>query len=300
MSKSAGYPPAHLARRVGRLPEDRDNVAGYLELGLETRKAIERLLPAQWSWEGARVLDFGCGAGRTLRHFLPEAVRGTFYGCDIHQPSLDWFSERFVPPFHVVKNDEKPPIPLPSESFDLIYAISVFTHISREWSAWMIDLHRLLAPNGLLIATFMGEGMAKRVSGEPWDEDRIGMTVFAPHQGWDAGGPMVLHSPWWIQEHWGRLFEVEALHPSGFGGRAPIFGVHDHGVAVLRKGQRTCSVADLETPNLQDSREFTALSYQVDRLLRWPNGGPEPRAVLRYKPASLLSTVRRRLRWRFG
>lgn len=318
MNQSTIYPPPRLARRVGGLPEGRNNLDGYLEMGRATRAAIEALLPAEWTWENKRVLDFGCGAGRTLRHFLPEAEQGTFYGCDIHQPSLDWLTEHFVPPFHVLHNEEHPPVGLPSESLDLIYAVSVFTHITVEWSAWMVELHRMLAPNGLLIATFMGEGMCERVSGQTWDEDRIGMTVFAPHQDWDAGGPMVLHSPWWIQEHWGRLFEIDAIHPSGFSRGASIFGVHDHGVAVLRKGDKTSTASDLELPNTNDPREVMALSYQVDRLLRWPSGRAgshvsgrqaanaladslrSSAVVHAVRRGSLVDSVERRLRWKLG
>lgn len=294
MIDTTAYPPARLARRVGCLPEGRNNLEGYLELGRETRNAIERLLPQEWSWDGARVLDFGCGAGRTLRHFLEEAKRCTFYGCDIDQPSLDWFSARFSPPFELLHNGDRPPINLPSGSIDLIYAISVFTHITVEWSAWLVELHRLLAPNGILIATFMGEGMGERVSGEPWDEDRIGMTVFAPHQEWDVGGPMVLHSPWWIHERWGRLFDIANFHPSGFGDGAPIFGAHDHGVVVLRKTEKSCSVEALEKPNPDDPRELLAMSYQIDRLLRWPDGRAASFISGRQAADALMEAVRRR------
>ncbi len=44
-------------------------------------------------------------------------------------------------------------------SFDLIWAVSVFTHLAETWSAWLLELHRVLKPGGILLATFMGEGM---------------------------------------------------------------------------------------------------------------------------------------------
>ena len=57
--------------------------------GRATRLEILERLPESWSFAGRRVLDFGCGAGRTLRHFVTEAEVGEFHGCDIDGPSID-------------------------------------------------------------------------------------------------------------------------------------------------------------------------------------------------------------------
>jgi hypothetical protein len=58
-----------LANRVGSLADVDDPIARYDELGRETRRSIVRMRPRGWSFTNRRVLDFGCGAGRTLRHF---------------------------------------------------------------------------------------------------------------------------------------------------------------------------------------------------------------------------------------
>src|SRR3712207_8661275 len=47
-------------------------------------------------------------------------------------------------------------------------------------------------------------------------EARIGMTVLGYGHPWEAGGPMVLHSEWWIRAHWGRAFEIDYFQPGGF------------------------------------------------------------------------------------
>ena len=111
------------------------------------------------------MLDFGCGAGRTLRHFLEEAENGSFHGCDIDAPSIAWLESNLSPPLHVFANGEEPPLPLETASLDLIWAISVFTHISDHWAAWLVELHRLLRDDGLLIATILGPGLS-----EEWTE----------------------------------------------------------------------------------------------------------------------------------
>ena len=71
MSAAAGppLPPVELMRRVAPLDSDRDEASDYEAAGLRIKQFICSQLPADWSWDGKRVLDFGCGAGRVLRHF---------------------------------------------------------------------------------------------------------------------------------------------------------------------------------------------------------------------------------------
>ncbi|MEA2368063.1 MAG: hypothetical protein QOH38_781, partial [Thermoleophilaceae bacterium] len=93
-------------RRVGRAPEGTDPSAFYVERGRARRARVEAALPADWSWAGRRALDFGCGAGRVLRHFLPEAEEAEFWGCDIDGPSIEWLQENLTPPFHFFQTEE--------------------------------------------------------------------------------------------------------------------------------------------------------------------------------------------------
>ena len=138
-------PPLELAQRVGWIDDD-DVMSVYEAIGERSRARLERLLPEDWSWEGKRILDFGCGAGRTLRHFLDEARAAEFYGCDIDSPSIAWLSEHLSPPFHVFESGELPSLPQPDGFFDLVYAFSVFTHLGDEWAGWLLELHRVLKP----------------------------------------------------------------------------------------------------------------------------------------------------------
>jgi SAM-dependent methyltransferase len=196
-------PPVELANRVGRLIGDDGSFAPYEAVGQVLRDAVVEALPGDWSWRGKRVLDFGCGAGRVLRHFTAEAEQAHFSGCDIDAPSIAWLNAHLSPPFHGFVNGDRPPLPQPDNSYDLVYALSVFTHLSDTWSEWLLEMHRVLAPDGLLVATFLGEGMSEAIAGESWVEERIGMNVLTADRGWDEGGPTVLLSPWWIREHWG-------------------------------------------------------------------------------------------------
>jgi SAM-dependent methyltransferase len=262
MTKPFPYPPHHLADRVGSLRDATNPREYYDELGRKARSDILERLPQGWTFSGKRVLDFGCGAGRVLRHFGAEAIDAEIHGCDIDGASVVWLDEHLSPPFHVFLNGAEPPLDQPSSSYDLIWGISVFTHLTDTWSRWLIELYRLLVPQGLLYLTFSGRGMSSWITGEQWDETRVGMNVLKYGQGWDLGGPMVVHSPWWIKEHWGRAFEIISLVPDGFASETS-FG---QGSVLMRKRDVAIDVPLLEQMAPDDPREALALSHNVAQL----------------------------------
>lgn len=252
-------PPATLAARVGSAAGPGGSLDPFLTIGAAVRTELDRMLGPEWSWEGKRVLDFGCGVGRVLRHFAREAPRTEFVGCDIDEPSIAWVQRHLCPPFQAFVNPETPPLALPDQSFDLVYAISVFTHISDSWSAWLLDMHRILKPGGVLIATVLGGGMSQDIAGESWDPDRIGMNVLGRHRPWSEGGPSVLISEWWLRAHWGRIFEIV---------RYRAVDVSGHDFVLLRRREAHVTPAELERPDPEEPREFAALRHNVDQLHR--------------------------------
>lgn len=253
----APYPPFDLANRVCCLDGRGDAIRAYEELGSQTRDGLVGLLPDDWSFEGKRMLDFGCGAGRTLRHFLPEARHAEFWGVDIDLASIEWLQKELCPPLHVRTAGIDPPLGLASGSFDLIWALSVFTHLTDSSLPWLLELHRLLKPGGLLVATYMGRWNSEVLAGEPWEEDRVGMNVLRHGQSWDIGGPMVLMSDWWVREHWGRAFDVVEIAPN----------IHNQSWALLRARDVDLTVADLERPG-DDARELAALRHNLRQVQR--------------------------------
>ena len=271
MAVEIPLPPSELTAYVGG--PDADD-ARYEEVGRLSRAEILARLPEDWSFDGKRVLDFGCGAGRTLRHFREEARVGEFYGCDIDRPSIVWLVENMSPPFHAFPNDEIPPLPLEGDSFDLIWAISVFTHISDHWSAWLVELHRLLREGGLLFATIFGPDVSEAWGNVPANDraaraespraaDRVGMNVLHHGRPWVDGGPAVFLSDWWIREHWGRAFDVVSIEHDGFLPRRDWRG---QGVVLLRKRAVEVTVEELERIDPTDPREIEALKHNIRQL----------------------------------
>jgi SAM-dependent methyltransferase len=148
--------------------------------------------------------------------------------------------------------------------FDLIYAFSVFTHLLDSWSAWLLELHRVLTDDGLLVISVFGPGIDAH-GDEPIGEDVVGMNVLSPATEWERGGPLIVHSEWWLRAHWGRAFEIAELRPGVPGGPPPLFG---QGILVMRKRAGTYSRADLERPEAGEPRELAAAQQNVASLRR--------------------------------
>ena len=159
------------------------------------------------------------------------------------------------PPLHALRCDEAPPLGLEPGSIDLAWALSVFTHLTDSSIPWLLELHRLLKPDGLLIATYMGRWNAWLFEGGPWDEDRVGMNVLRHRQAWDVGGPVVLMSDWWVRAHWGRAFEILEVAPN----------IHGQSWALMRKRDVELTTEDLERPE-DDPREYLALRHNFEQL----------------------------------
>lgn len=264
-------PPLSLASRVGSLADAEDPDAFYEQVGGETREQILRMLPAGYELEGRRLLDFGCGAGRTLRHFLDEADSAEIWGCDIDDESIDWLKRNLCPPLQALRNEAAPGLPFEDGHLDLVWALSVFTHLADSWAAWMLELHRVLADDGILIATSIGPHHSEPIAKERWEEDRIGMNALRHWASWEAGGPMVLHSTWWLRAHWSRAFEILEIDESPVGvtpsnAACRWSGFTNHRWLAMRKRDVTLTVADLERPEPGEPREFTAVRHHVRQL----------------------------------
>jgi SAM-dependent methyltransferase len=104
----------------------------------------------------AAILDFGCGSGRVTRWWVD--LRGPrVFGCDYDGRLAVWCQRNL--PFATVKiNPSAPPLPFGDATFDLVYAISLFTHLAEDaQERWMRDVTRVLRPGGLLLFTAHGE-----------------------------------------------------------------------------------------------------------------------------------------------
>jgi SAM-dependent methyltransferase len=171
----------------------------------------------------SRILDFGCGWGRILRYFAKDIPANLLFGCDPNPAVLDICQAHRVP--GTLRQSECLPQTLPfDESFDLVYAFSIFTHLSEQTHLTCLNaIHQSLAPGGLLLATvrpknFLSSKGATFASFDPrsmvdllksYDD---GEYVFIGHQslivdGEDTYGDACIPRAY-IEQHWTKLFKI--------------------------------------------------------------------------------------------
>jgi SAM-dependent methyltransferase len=112
-----------------------------------------------------RLLDFGCGCGRLAR-WWSELDGPELHGCDYNPELVGWCRANL--PFMATRlSGLEPPLPYPQNGFDLICALSVFTHLSEPIQrAWASELRSRLRPGGLLFFTVSGTAYLDRLDAE--------------------------------------------------------------------------------------------------------------------------------------
>ncbi len=147
-------PPLKLIVLVSGVP----SIAAFLIGGDKAAQNIRDLLVKNnlKIEEQSSILDFGCGCGRVIRywHSLPNV---NVHGSDYNPELINWCRKelKFA---QFQTNQLEPPLAYPDESFDLIYALSVFTHLPEPLQfAWMQELCRVLKPKGHLLFSTHGE-----------------------------------------------------------------------------------------------------------------------------------------------
>lgn len=106
--------------------------------------------------ERGRVLDFGASSGRVARvldRCWPDAQ---MHACDPNEGAVAWAQEN-LPTINYFVNPEEPPLEIGNDFFDLVYAISIWSHYNQGPAlAWFDEMHRIIRPGGTLLITFHG------------------------------------------------------------------------------------------------------------------------------------------------
>jgi len=147
-AKDLPIPPAHLL--LGH--KDEAQFLAWGEIHFTNMKRI--LTDAGYSLApGQKILDFGCGSGRLIRWLCDVAEGIEIWGIDLRAEHILWCKQNLQPPFHFAVTTIVPHLPFEDNHFDLIYAGSVFTHIDDLVDSWLLELKRILKPNGRLYIT---------------------------------------------------------------------------------------------------------------------------------------------------
>ena len=118
----------------------------------------------------------------------PSGGSAQYFGIDLHETALHWL-RKTMPEGIFSAGSAMPPVDIEAQHFDLIYSVSVLTHLTQEQErAWLDEWHRLLKVGGYLIATFRGEDWVegftierqKKAIRKAWSERRRLLLPEAP------------------------------------------------------------------------------------------------------------------------
>lgn len=109
------------------------------------------------------ILDFGVGWGRIARFWLRDTPPENIRASDTMDMAVSLLRE-LKAPYDIVKNPPLPPANC-EHKYDLVYAYSVFSHLSEEYTiAWIDHLFEQLKPNGRLVLTTRGNDFIRDIS----------------------------------------------------------------------------------------------------------------------------------------
>jgi SAM-dependent methyltransferase len=206
-------PPASLRLRV----HGTDDEVAFLAVGETIASRIREIVSAEdRSLDGAeRIVDFGCGCGRVLRFFENPPLSGQLFATDIDQEAIAWCKTNLASLASFSRNGDQPPLEFERDSFDLILAISVFTHLPEALElSWLRELQRIAQAGAILLLTVHGERLFNTVPSASYDElSRRGFCYAAC--GATAGLPdyyqTSFHSRAYVELHWSELFHIRRI-----------------------------------------------------------------------------------------
>jgi SAM-dependent methyltransferase len=212
-------PPARLRAQIGPAHA---NAEFFLRSGSSQAGVVRDLVRESGSSveDLDAILDFGCGCGRILRHWV-ELSSTRVFGCDIDSRMVRWCDEH-LSFAEVDVNDLVPPLRYAGSSFDLVYAFSVFTHLDVELQhAWMRECLRVLRPGGLMLISTLGEHYLslERLTDSEEQAFRNGEVVVLYQQSAGSSLCSAYHPPDYVRESLGADFELVTFRPAADEGK---------------------------------------------------------------------------------
>lgn len=212
-------PPARLRAQVGPAHAD---ASYFLASGREHAGLIRQLLRE----DGTRVeeldalLDWGCGCGRVLRQWA-DLPRTRVAGCDIDPRMIVW-CERNLPFVDVAVTGMSPPLPYGPDAFDLVYAFSVFTHLTEPLQHdWIAECRRVLRPGGHLLISTLGEHYASldRLTSSELESFRGGNVVVLYERSAGTSLCSAYHPPQYVRDRLAAGFDHVSFREAADAGR---------------------------------------------------------------------------------
>ncbi|MEJ0102858.1 MAG: class I SAM-dependent methyltransferase [Bacteroidota bacterium] len=177
-----------------------------------------------------KILDFGCATGRVLRHFALQSIVEC-WGCDINENHVIWCNRYLPPSVKVFQNSSLPHLMIEENFFDVIYCLSVFTHIETFETSWLCEIRRVLKKGGIAYVTIHDEtswenmpkdwGVGYALTNHPefqekWLKEGFPNEKFVSR--WQADksySSNVFYKIDYIRNVWGKFFNILDIIPMG-------------------------------------------------------------------------------------
>lgn len=201
-------PPRHLQERVvgGYFPNFLSSSTRSLSEFDGILKSVGKTL-----YDFDRVLDLGVGCGRVIRRFHELYPQSSLTGADIDSEAIAWLQQNYAPVGRFVALPHLPPSELENDGFDLVYAISVFTHLNETMQfAWLGELQRITETGGYLLLTVHGRN--HQLKFPPDIQQKISAAGFYYSEALTEGLPafygFTIHTREYVEREWSRFFEI--------------------------------------------------------------------------------------------
>lgn len=236
-------PPESLRRRAGGDP-DRDKFLGTGQAIYGDLKRLAAIGGKPFS-EARAICDFGCGCGRVTR--FSRAGGGVIAGIDIDTEAIAWCRVNLSELGTFMAAPHAPPLALPDGAFDLIFAVSVFTHMAPPLGeAWLRELNRLLSADGVLIVTVLNEEVMGVILPEGVEMIRaegVSYPAKPSADGLPGFHGLTFHSPAYVQDRWSQLLSVAGYFPKSIAGFQDAVVCRKRHGRDLNRGERPAASA---------------------------------------------------------
>lgn len=222
--RESPVPPADLRMRV----HGAGDLSSFIRLG----KTVAFDLYATFNERGVdpraahRILDFGCGCGRVLTWLSYLYPESRLVATDIDPEAIEWCRTHLGQRAAFSVNHSDPPLDYDDARFDIVYSISIFTHLPEAMQfAWLEELGRVTAPGGLLVLTVRGARFFP--GGSRGARKRLERDGFYYLKGKGTHGlpgfyQTSYHHASYIRREWSRYFEILDIRDEGIAGRQDL------------------------------------------------------------------------------
>ena len=147
---SAAAPPESI-HSMGRGSLAAGGSMYYADLVIGALEQVGAELPP-----AAAILDFGCSSGRVIRVLKAYNAAYNCYGCDPNGEAIGW-AQQNLPGIDFRISPLRPPLSYAPGHFDLLFAISIWSHMNQKSArGWLAEMRRIVKAGGLFLLTFHG------------------------------------------------------------------------------------------------------------------------------------------------